>query len=205
MRFLLSIMFILLVFIGCTNENEDEVSQNGLTEQALLGTWSWQIAQVTDAANQQSGTLKIGDENCNEFNVMETAFCDEAESKIVEECRTFQAFEIRFEETKTYDRIEHYRNTNVQIDISNNCRTILHDRDKNDSFYSGSWAIENGAIILNETYRKSERIFYSENRTDERFETSLFTWQVLAFTAREITVFWRTPDQIDYEITLVKK
>jgi hypothetical protein len=113
-------------------------------------------------------------------------------------------FDITFEATQIYDRNENYSETNIGINRSNNCETITYQNEPSDSFYSGTWKIEDENIVLNETYRKTQSLRFGEERILESFDESLFSWKVLSFSREKMIVFWRTPDQIDYEITFIK-
>ncbi|MFX0556105.1 hypothetical protein ACOCEA_04875 [Maribacter sp. CXY002] len=194
----------ILFLTGCTKENESDTQENSFSEETLLGTWTWQTALVTDPTNQQQGRLTTGEENCFEYDVKETFGCSDTQSNIVEECRILTLFNITFEATKIYDRNENYNETNIEINRSNNCETITHQNEPSDSFYSGAWEIEGETIFLNETYRKSESLRFGEERVLESYDESLFSWKVLSFSNEEMIIFWRTPDQIDYEITFIK-
>lgn len=124
---------------------------------------------------------------------------------LVEECQVLTQFDISFENTGIYDRNENYANSNVELNIAENCQVVFHENDLSESLYSGNWEIQNGQILLTETYRLRESTFYSESRpATEFFDTSTILWNVLSFSTDEMTVFWRTPDQIDYEITFAK-
>ncbi|WP_350285457.1 hypothetical protein [uncultured Croceitalea sp.] len=200
-------LFGLLLIVSCSEESDAE-DIGLLTQEALMGQWAWKTAIVTDASNQRTGTLNIGDINCFEFDISERGIgrCDELMGTLVEECQTLTRFDISFENTGVYDRNENYANSNVQLNIVENCQVVFHEDDLSESLYSGNWKIQNGQILLTETYRLWESTIYSENRpATEFFDTSTILWNVLSFSTNEMTVFWRTPDQIDFEITFTKK
>ncbi|MFD0797034.1 hypothetical protein ACFQZJ_06155 [Maribacter chungangensis] len=198
------LLLILLLFTSCTNESETESRSETLSNQTLIGKWTWESAKVNEASNQQNAILVLGDKNCFEFDVQETIRCNDTPSTIVEECQTFIGFDISFEPTNVYDQNENYTHSRVQIDISNNCAITNYKNEAFDSFTSGNWSIEDNTIILTETYQKINSTFFGEIRESEGFSTSLINWKVLSFSTEEMIIFWRTPDQIDYEITFVK-
>lgn len=187
---------------GCSSDSDSNNNESMLSEQSLIGRWSWQTAEVTDATNAQSGILRVGDKNCFEIDSGETPFCEETISSIIEICQELRLFDINFQPTMVYDRNENYSNNNFEY--INNCEIIEYENEASDSFHSGTWDIEGDAIFSNETYRKTISIRLGEERESESFEQSSFVWQVLSFSNEAMTVFWRTPDQIDYEITFTK-
>lgn len=68
MKKIYSYLFCLLVIGSCAEESATEDNAL-LTQEALLGQWVWKTAIVTDASNQLTATLNIGDVNCFEFDI----------------------------------------------------------------------------------------------------------------------------------------
>lgn len=66
------------------------------------------------------------------------------------------------------------------------------------------WNLTDDTIILNQTYKKYEITQYGEKREIERLESATNNWKVLSFSSNKMTIFWRTLDQIDYELTFIK-
>ncbi len=197
-------VIILLFATSCSSDEEQGDQASTLTKQSLIGTWVWQTAQVTDASHQQSGILAVNEPNCFESDIKDRLLCRDTESNIVEECQTLVLFDITFETNDIYDINENYSNRRIQEEVANNCAVILHDNERSNFFTSGTWNLEEGTITLNQTYKRSEITLYGENLENERLESATNTWKVISFSYNKMRVFWRTLDQIDYEITFVK-
>lgn len=193
------------VFILACSRNEGQEDGVSLSEATLLGTWSWQSGEARDITTGERGTLRVGEDNCYVFNVNDVLTCTDATAEVVNECQRLEAFEITFRNERDYDRIENYGNTNVEVDIVNDCAVILHENDKSETFTSGSWSLRGQNIELQELFSRRASTFYGTDRENEGPVNSQIFWQVLSFSKDEMVVRWLTPDQIEFEIRFLKQ
>ncbi len=193
-----------LCIISCSTSDNPEEQLNELSLQALTG--NWEATKFTILTNAGNFDFNVGQQFCETVDVSTLPLSEECSGIDVERCDTREDFTITFSEIGVYDRTESYTFNNPEVNASNNCEIIYWDSDAFDGFNKGSWELNVTAqeIIIKETYEFIKIVLRGEEREFENFDQSEFVWKILNFSATEMKIFWRTTDQIDYEISFRK-
>lgn len=197
-------LFTLVYLIGCsTSDNSDEETAN-ISKQALTGSWA--ATKLTIVNNGGNLDFEIGQEYCETIDSSSLSFSDDCAGIELDFCTTNLEFNINFLEIGLYDRTEVYAYNRPVIDELNDCEISYETNDSFNGFNKGSWELVGSEQIqLMETYELINLVSGGEEREVERFDESEFIWRILAFSNTELKIFWRTRDQIDYEITFMKQ
>ena len=203
MRIIIFSWVFCVFLIGCSSSDNDS-SENPISSQDLIGKWK-STKLIFDFNGEITESL-VGQENCNIVDSSTLLLAGECTGTEVELCGTRKEFSIDFNEIGTYVRIESNTSKDAKIDADNGCEITYF---KDDSFINtakGTWLLreDSSEIVFNETYVLIELVNYGEDYEREEFDGSEIIWKILSYSGSEMTIFWRTPDEFDVEITFKK-